>query len=232
ARDRRRAREPVHDEVDGHRHDCGRGVHDPRGGRAGVHASVRGARGPDGQPGHAAGGAGGGPQSGDPGCALPERPALPGPGGGGGAPAGDRPPGGEVDGGHRGLRPGRGPCVPSRGRPRFPTRGHGARPRLGRGWLSAGSEWTCPPRAPPRAPVFGENMESLIVTGAIAVGARALGWLVGWWAERLRLRRAKASAEDEAARIDRKSTRLNSSHVKISYAVFCLKKKKKENNVR
>src|SRR5690606_41744801 len=29
---------------------------------------------------------------------------------------------------------------------------------------------------------------------------------------------------------DRKSTRLNSSHVKISYAVFCLKKKKNENN--
>src|SRR5690606_41730586 len=28
---------------------------------------------------------------------------------------------------------------------------------------------------------------------------------------------------------DRKSTRLNSSHVKISYAVFCLKKKKKSN---
>src|SRR3989442_8132313 len=30
-------------------------------------------------------------------------------------------------------------------------------------------------------------------------------------------------------RIDRKSTRLNSSHVRISYAVFCLKKKKKRN---
>src|SRR5690349_23690802 len=29
---------------------------------------------------------------------------------------------------------------------------------------------------------------------------------------------------------DRKSTRLNSSHVEISYAVFCLKKKKKEKN--
>src|SRR5690554_7681134 len=29
---------------------------------------------------------------------------------------------------------------------------------------------------------------------------------------------------------DRKSTRLNSSHVRISYAVFCLKKKKKEFN--
>src|SRR5690554_7330664 len=32
--------------------------------------------------------------------------------------------------------------------------------------------------------------------------------------------------KDFAKRIDRKSTRLNSSHVRISYAVFCLKKKK------
>src|SRR5438045_8006122 len=31
------------------------------------------------------------------------------------------------------------------------------------------------------------------------------------------------------ARIDRKSTRLNSSHLGISYAVFCLKKKKEHN---
>src|SRR3989442_8950869 len=31
-----------------------------------------------------------------------------------------------------------------------------------------------------------------------------------------------------SARPDRKSTRLNSSHVRISYAVFCLKKKKKD----
>src|SRR5690349_23029707 len=30
---------------------------------------------------------------------------------------------------------------------------------------------------------------------------------------------------------DRKSTRLNSSHVEISYAVFCLKKKKKEKHI-
>src|ERR1039457_6927975 len=30
--------------------------------------------------------------------------------------------------------------------------------------------------------------------------------------------------------LDRKSTRLNSSHLVISYAVFCLKKKKKKNN--
>src|SRR5215813_15013583 len=32
-------------------------------------------------------------------------------------------------------------------------------------------------------------------------------------------------------RLDRKSTRLNSSHVRISYAVFCLKKKKKIKNI-
>src|SRR5690625_6491490 len=33
--------------------------------------------------------------------------------------------------------------------------------------------------------------------------------------------------EEVMLEIDRKSTRLNSSHVAISYAVFCLKKKKK-----
>ena len=32
--------------------------------------------------------------------------------------------------------------------------------------------------------------------------------------------------------LDRKSTRLNSSHPNISYAVFCLKKKKKKNSTR
>src|SRR5437588_12871491 len=34
--------------------------------------------------------------------------------------------------------------------------------------------------------------------------------------------------EAVAAGLDRKSTRLNSSHTVISYAVFCLKKKKKK----
>src|SRR5699024_11995413 len=35
-------------------------------------------------------------------------------------------------------------------------------------------------------------------------------------------------AEFDALLLDRKSTRLNSSHVSISYAVFCLKKKNKK----
>src|SRR5690606_31947589 len=34
------------------------------------------------------------------------------------------------------------------------------------------------------------------------------------------------AVEESRKSLDRKSTRLNSSHVKISYAVFCLKKKK------
>src|SRR5579883_3228821 len=44
-------------------------------------------------------------------------------------------------------------------------------------------------------------------------------------ARRLPENEIKARVSEVAA--DRKSTRLNSSHVKISYAVFCLKKKKK-----
>src|SRR3989442_11179401 len=38
----------------------------------------------------------------------------------------------------------------------------------------------------------------------------------------------RATALRFRQRRDRKSTRLNSSHVRISYAVFCLKKKKKK----
>src|SRR5437588_11933153 len=39
---------------------------------------------------------------------------------------------------------------------------------------------------------------------------------------------SRSCARRVAARRDRKSTRLNSSHTVISYAVFCLKKKKKK----
>src|SRR6267378_6350746 len=41
-------------------------------------------------------------------------------------------------------------------------------------------------------------------------------------------RAAPRYRQDGACGRDRKSTRLNSSHVEISYAVFCLKKKKKK----
>src|SRR3712207_8141540 len=53
--------------------------------------------------------------------------------------------------------------------------------------------------------------------GGAARGARALPGRHG--GERRGVRAGRA-------RVDRKSTRLNSSHANISYAVFCLKKKK------
>src|SRR2546422_2108684 len=43
--------------------------------------------------------------------------------------------------------------------------------------------------------------------------------------------RAAASTLKNPSKSDRKSTRLNSSHGYISYAVFCLKKKKKKNTI-
>src|SRR5438477_6619807 len=45
-------------------------------------------------------------------------------------------------------------------------------------------------------------------------------------------RRFRSVVENQRHPIDRKSTRLNSSHMSISYAVFCLKKKKKEGTHR
>src|SRR3712207_7261821 len=58
-----------------------------------------------------------------------------------------------------------------------------------------------------------------IVPTALAAG----GWLV-LFATALRRR----TLVTRPALLDRKSTRLNSSHANISYAVFCLKKKKKK----
>src|SRR3712207_8157844 len=40
----------------------------------------------------------------------------------------------------------------------------------------------------------------------------------------------KLMTDVNGSEVDRKSTRLNSSHANISYAVFCLKKKKNKNN--
>src|SRR5574340_157395 len=48
------------------------------------------------------------------------------------------------------------------------------------------------------------------------------------WTDRLAARRGHGLRRGVRRPRDRKSTRLNSSHQKISYAVFCLKKKKKE----
>src|SRR5436305_11243570 len=55
-------------------------------------------------------------------------------------------------------------------------------------------------------------------------GVRVLTWLEGR-SEETHARAARAWVSSLRPS-DRKSTRLNSSHVRISYAVFCLKKKK------
>src|SRR2546427_6356029 len=63
----------------------------------------------------------------------------------------------------------------------------------------------------------------------------SLGWVVrrgaeAEWREPASARRAPPPRVRHGTprRADRKSTRLNSSHSQISYAVFCLKKKKKK----
>src|SRR5437660_5136093 len=68
--------------------------------------------------------------------------------------------------------------------------------------------------------------------GGLPRGARAAAHAAG--GRGLRPLHRQDDVRDDR-RQDRKSTRLNSSHVAISYAVFCLKKKKKkhgENRIR
>src|SRR5690606_16629491 len=87
---------------------------------------------------------------------------------------------------------------------------------------------TAPGRRPSRDGPPGDRDDGgalpRLVAGGARVPARADRPRAGRPAD---LRRLRADPDGRAAREDRKSTRLNSSHVKISYAVFCLKKKKK-----
>src|SRR5256885_13123998 len=80
-------------------------------------------------------------------------------------------------------------------------------------------------RRPPRSTLFPYT--TLFRSFPPRVRRRALGQLR---AAPRRARRpdrgARSRDDEEAAARDRKSTRLNSSHLVISYAVFCLKKKK------
>src|SRR3712207_7463967 len=68
--------------------------------------------------------------------------------------------------------------------------------------------------------------ERLAACGALLALALAPGLRRGREAQH---RQAGMVVQDrvEVSTLDRKSTRLNSSHANISYAVFCLKKKKK-----
>src|SRR5690349_23696479 len=72
-------------------------------------------------------------------------------------------------------------------------------------------------RRPPRSTLFPYTTLFRSRRGA-RVRPRARG-------PRSRAHRTDGEKPDPPGAIDRKSTRLNSSHVEISYAVFCLKKK-------
>src|SRR5207302_10063053 len=101
----------------------------------------------------------------------------------------------------------------------------------------------CPPPPPstlfPYTTLFRSFTSSSVVT-APSLNTRVSGLaLASLMARLLLLRRTFISGVACASQfvigrrvrircfLDRKSTRLNSSHVKISYAVFCLKKKNK-----
>src|SRR3989442_7296678 len=83
---------------------------------------------------------------------------------------------------------------------------------------------------PPRSTLFPYTtlFRSLDHDGGLGIlGAQVLAELIAQVGGRVALgehRRGRVAVN--RAVIDRKSTRLNSSHVRISYAVFCLKKKK------
>src|SRR5258707_2926724 len=72
-------------------------------------------------------------------------------------------------------------------------------------------------RRPPRSTLFPYTT---LFRSLLAHRKRGIGLASGW---------EVPSANSVLGR-DRKSTRLNSSHANISYAVFCLKKKKNKHN--
>src|SRR5256885_4401507 len=91
-------------------------------------------------------------------------------------------------------------------------------------------------RRPPRSTLFPYTtlFRSPHFTGDCAVGricssTRPFLATIPIGARRCAVGRALSGAGRSALQAqDRKSTRLNSSHLVISYAVFCLKKKKRE----
>src|SRR2546422_5589192 len=91
-----------------------------------------------------------------------------------------------------------------------------------------------PPRSTlfPYTTLFRSRVEAARPIAAGARGSRSAVRAVVALARQgragIRLRNTVSRADHAAVHGDRKSTRLNSSHGYISYAVFCLKKKKKK----
>src|SRR3712207_8197564 len=84
-------------------------------------------------------------------------------------------------------------------------------------------------RRPPRSTLFPYTTLFRSLPRRIAGQVPGPGGREARRRERGRRARAARQAPRPARREDRKSTRLNSSHANISYAVFCLKKKNNSN---
>src|SRR2546426_6707466 len=89
-------------------------------------------------------------------------------------------------------------------------------------------------RRPPRSTLFPYTtlFRSLAALHGVAVAAVRIvsAPLWGRAVDRFGARPVLVVSSFGIAAVDRKSTRLNSSHLVISYAVFCLKKKKQDND--
>src|SRR5688572_31050407 len=91
-----------------------------------------------------------------------------------------------------------------------------------RGQPSAAEQRAVPERQSAMAPRRRRFADDVILERERCAGRLA--------AHEAKLYTAGISGEDRHTAADRKSTRLNSSHSQISYAVFCLKKKKNKTN--
>src|ERR1039458_10737880 len=75
-----------------------------------------------------------------------------------------------------------------------------------------------------RLPGIGGRRYAVGASVAVSIGSAWTAWCARWIPS-VRISHPYPSVRFDAIQ-DRKSTRLNSSHLGISYAVFCLKKKK------
>src|SRR3712207_8260750 len=85
-------------------------------------------------------------------------------------------------------------------------------------------------RRPPRSTLFPYT--TLFRSAETTWNATLYAAYVSWDKPSWRKAAPPVSSEANCRRKDRKSTRLNSSHANISYAVFCLKKKKPNTQTR